>query len=157
MLKDMVQVLVDVEKFGVRSDRPRRKWGNGVSTAGRYELLEPARRRREEKFRKIKKDAGQLAVQGSSMKLRKPRRGECPRGPSMADNPRFSATALLSLVSEEARKCGGFPGDGCNDFLQGEAGDEGVQVVLIKVWRMLLTRTVTLHPQELVSRERTYA
>merc|ERR1719498_1799313 len=49
MLEDMVSVLVDVEKFGSRPDRPKRKWGSCKLKSGQFELLEPVRRRRQEK------------------------------------------------------------------------------------------------------------
>ena len=66
-----------------------------VIQPGRYELLEPKRRRREEKFTKFKNDAG-LAINGTGVKLRRPKRGECPRGLDAEDDPRFSALALLA-------------------------------------------------------------
>eukprot|EP00440_Ansanella_granifera_P059211 gb/GFBE01064184.1/.p1 GENE.gb/GFBE01064184.1/~~gb/GFBE01064184.1/.p1 ORF type:complete len:820 (+),score=197.24 gb/GFBE01064184.1/:1-2460(+) len=100
MIEDMVAVVVDVEKFGLRMDRPKRKWGSCRVNSGRYELLEPARRRREEKFRKLRKDAQSLTIQGSSLKLRKPKKGECPRGPDAEDDPRFDASALLAAAAE---------------------------------------------------------
>merc|ERR1719401_1374038 len=99
MLEDLVRVVIDVEKFGSRLDRPKRKWGSCKVASGRYELLEPARRRREEKFRKIRKDAASLAVHGSAMKMRKPKKGECPRGPDAEEDSRFSAIALLAQAA----------------------------------------------------------
>uniref|UniRef100_A0A7S4QGK6 Uncharacterized protein n=1 Tax=Alexandrium monilatum TaxID=311494 RepID=A0A7S4QGK6_9DINO len=93
--------------------------GFGRLSSGRYELLEPARRRREEKFRKIRKDAAQLAAQGTSLKLRRPRRGECPQGPSAEDDPRYSALALLSTLGEtegEGPGATGAPGDSADDL-----------------------------------------
>merc|ERR1712176_717857 len=79
-------------------DRPKKKWGTCRVNSGQYELLEPVRRKREERFRRIKKDAGQLAIQGMALKLRKPRRGECPQGPNGEDDPRFDARALLAAI-----------------------------------------------------------
>lgn len=104
MLEDMVQVVVDVEKFGHRLERPKRKWGSCRCASGRFELLEPARRRKEEKFRRLRKDAAQLAVQGRPVKLRKPRKGECPRGPDAEDDPSHSAVALLAAAGEGAER-----------------------------------------------------
>lgn len=96
MLEDMVRVVVDVEKFGLRPDRPKRKWGSCNVKSGRYELLEPARRRRQEKCGRLRKDAGQLSIHGAALKARKPRKGECPNGSDAAGDPRFDALALLS-------------------------------------------------------------
>ncbi|CAJ1401738.1 unnamed protein product [Effrenium voratum] len=76
MIEDMMAVVVDVEKFGYRLDRPKRKWGSCRLKSGGFQLLEPARRRREEKFPKLRKDAQYLAVQGTGVKLRKPKKGE---------------------------------------------------------------------------------
>merc|ERR1712232_1364857 len=45
MLDDMVKVVIDVEKFGSRSTRPKKKWGSCRLASGRYELLEPEKRR----------------------------------------------------------------------------------------------------------------
>lgn len=101
MIEDMMAVVVDVEKFGSRLDRPKKKWNTCRLKSGRFELLEPARRRREEKFPKLRKDAQYLAVQGSGIKLRKPRKGECPRGPDAEEDPQYSATALLAAAAEE--------------------------------------------------------
>lgn len=98
LVEDLIKVVIDVEKFGQRLDRPKKKWGSCKYDSGRFELLEPHRRRREEKFRKTK-DSALLVIEGSSVKLRKPRRGECPEGPDVADNPRFSATALLAAAA----------------------------------------------------------
>lgn len=95
MLDDLVSVVVDTEKFGVRSDRPKKKWNECRLRTGKFELLEPLRRRREEKFPKLKNDA-QLAVNGAGLKLRRAKRGECPRGLDAEDDPRFSALALLA-------------------------------------------------------------
>eukprot|EP00913_Durusdinium_trenchii_P014684 g13777.t1 len=59
------------------------------------------RRRREEKFPKLRKDAQYLAVQGTGLKLRKPKKGECPRGPEAEEDPRWSASALLAELEED--------------------------------------------------------
>jgi len=111
MLEDLVAVVVDVEKFGSRPDRPRRKWDKARLETGRYELLEPLRRRREEKFPKIKKDAASLAVQGTGLKLRKPKKGECPRGMEAEDDPRFSALAVLAETADAPQTCDEAPGE----------------------------------------------
>merc|ERR1719416_333898 len=82
MLEDLIAVVVDVEKFGTRVDRPKKKWNTCKQRhTGRFELLEPARRRREEKCPKIRKEVQQLGIQGTAVPLRRPKRGECPRGP----------------------------------------------------------------------------
>merc|ERR1711953_1507180 len=70
--------------------------GSCKLNSGRYELLEPARRRRQEKCSRLRKDAMQLAVQGSAVKLRKPRKNECPNGPDAIGDPRYDAAVLLS-------------------------------------------------------------
>mmetsp|Transcript_126850 Transcript_126850/g.224794 ORF Transcript_126850/g.224794 Transcript_126850/m.224794 type:complete len:848 (+) Transcript_126850:24-2567(+) len=100
MLDDLVRVLVDVEKFGVRPDRPKKKWGSCRLNSGRYSLLEPARRRRSEKYGRVRKDAGGLAIHGSGLKLRRPKKGECPRGTDCEEDPRFDALALLAAAEE---------------------------------------------------------
>lgn len=100
MIEDMMTVVLDVEKFGSRLDRPKRKWGSCRVKSGRFQLLEAARRRREEKFPKVRKDAQYLAVQGTSLKLRKPKKGECPRGQNAEDDPRYSASALLAATEQ---------------------------------------------------------
>mmetsp|Transcript_36388 Transcript_36388/g.57919 ORF Transcript_36388/g.57919 Transcript_36388/m.57919 type:complete len:823 (+) Transcript_36388:101-2569(+) len=104
MLEDMVRVLVDVEKFGLRPDRPKRKWGSCKVNSGRFELLEPARRRRQEKCSKLRKDAMQLAIRGTSVNLRKPKKGECPNGPDSLGDAKFDAVALLGAVETESRE-----------------------------------------------------
>ncbi|CAK0838895.1 unnamed protein product [Prorocentrum cordatum] len=101
MLEDMMRVVVDVEKFGVRPDRPRRKWGSCRTASGRYELLEPRHPPHREGFRRVAKDTGTLAVQGCAVQLRRPRRGECPRGPDVEDDPRYSAASLLAAAGVE--------------------------------------------------------
>merc|ERR1740117_514789 len=78
MLEDMVSVVVDVEKFGSRPDRPKRKWGSCKVKSGRFELLEPARRRRQEKCSRLRGDANKLNIQGAGLKPRRPKKGECP-------------------------------------------------------------------------------
>mmetsp|Transcript_48552 Transcript_48552/g.112529 ORF Transcript_48552/g.112529 Transcript_48552/m.112529 type:complete len:239 (+) Transcript_48552:567-1283(+) len=122
MLEDLVQVIVDVEKFGNRLERPKRKWGSCRVASGRYELLEPGRRRREEKFRKLRKDAAQLAVQGTAVKLRRPRRGECPQGVDAEDDPRYSAIALLGALGEAADTSPSVEGELCE--VLGKEGEE---------------------------------
>eukprot|EP00747_Dinoflagellata_sp_TGD_P165238 gnl/TRDRNA2_/TRDRNA2_186258_c0_seq1.p1 gnl/TRDRNA2_/TRDRNA2_186258_c0~~gnl/TRDRNA2_/TRDRNA2_186258_c0_seq1.p1 ORF type:complete len:824 (-),score=179.33 gnl/TRDRNA2_/TRDRNA2_186258_c0_seq1:59-2530(-) len=102
MLEDMMKVVVDAEQFGSRLDRPKRKWDKTKINTGRYELLEPLRRRREEKFGRLRKDAMSLAVHGTGVKLRKPKRGECPRGPDAEDDPSISAAAILAAAQEAA-------------------------------------------------------
>jgi len=132
MLEDMMKVIVDVEKFGLKRDRPRRKWNSAKLDTGRYVLLEPARRRREEKFPKLKKDAAQLAVHGTAIKPRRPKKGECPNGPDAEDDPRHSAIALLAdaaarraELGEEENQAAGDGGAGaCEDNDDGES-DEG--------------------------------
>merc|ERR1739845_87409 len=119
MLDDMVRVLIDVEKFVLRPDRPKRKWGSCKLNSGRWELLEPARRRRHEKCSRLRKDAMNLAIHGSSMKPRRPRKGECPNGTDGLGDPRFDAVSLLSaapVVTQESESA-----------VQGSAGrvDEG--------------------------------
>jgi len=100
MIEDMMAVVVDVEKFGVKMERPKKKWGSCRLQSGAFELLEPAKRRKEDKFRKLRKDAQSLAILGAGLKLRKPKKGECPKGPDAEDDPRFSATALLEAADE---------------------------------------------------------
>lgn len=120
MLDDLVRVVVDVEKFGIRPDRPKRKWGSCNVNSGRFALLEPQRRRRGEKLGRIRKDAAQLAVHGSPVRLRKPRRGELPRGSVDAEgDPRFDAVQLLAgaLVTDET-----FGGDDKPPHASGESG-----------------------------------
>merc|ERR1719510_1313413 len=113
MLDDLISIVVDVEKFGLRADRPRRKWNTcSQRHTGRFELLEPARRRREEKFPKIKKDAMQIAVQGAAGK---PKKGECPNGTDPEDDPRFSAIALLAEAGEAGEQAEASEGDGEDD------------------------------------------
>merc|ERR1719242_999503 len=94
-----MKVVIDIEKFGSRVERPKKKWGSCKVASGRYELLEPARRRKEEKFRRIKKDAAHLVVQGAALKLRRPRRGECPHGPDAEGDLRYDAAAILESAS----------------------------------------------------------
>jgi len=98
MLEDMVRVVVDIEKFGLRPDRPKKKWDTCPLNSGRFELLEPGRRRRQEKCSRLRKDAGQLCIHGSALKPRRPRKGECPNGIDAPDDPRFDALALLSTA-----------------------------------------------------------
>jgi tubulin monoglycylase TTLL3/8 len=98
MLEDMVRVVVDIEKFGLRPDRPKKKWDTCGLNSGRFELLEPGRRRRQEKFSRLRKDAGQLCIHGSALKPRRPRKGECPNGIDAPDDPKFDALALLSTA-----------------------------------------------------------
>lgn len=98
MLEDMVRVVVDIEKFGLRPDRPKKKWDTCRLNSGRFELLEPGRRRRQEKCSRLRKDAGQLCIHGSALKPRRPRKGECPNGIDAPDDPKFDALALLSTA-----------------------------------------------------------
>jgi hypothetical protein len=100
MLEDMVRVLIDVEKFGLRPDRPKRKWGSCKLNSGRFELLEPARRRRQEKCSRLRKDAMQLAIRGTSVKPRRPKKGECPNGLDSLGDAKFDAVALLAAAAE---------------------------------------------------------
>ncbi|CAE8719113.1 unnamed protein product [Polarella glacialis] len=130
MIEDMAAVIIDVEKFGLRMDRPKRKWGSCRTASGRYELLEPARRRREEKFRKLRRDAAELAIQGAAIKLRKPKRGECPAGPDPEDDERFSAIALLAAAAAagdiaEEPEAAGEPKDEASDVDSEGGASEG--------------------------------
>jgi len=99
MLEDMMRVVIDAERFAVQAERPKRKWGQTKVSTGRYELLEPTRRRREEKFGRVRKEAGQLALKGTAMKLRKPKRGEVR---DAEDSPNVSAIAILAAVGDDA-------------------------------------------------------
>lgn len=101
MLEDFARVLVDIEKFGVKPERPKKKWGSCKIDSGRYELLEPARRRRAEKHGRIRKDAAHLGVQGTAVQLRRPRRGECAPGGTDAPDGRYDALALLAAAEAE--------------------------------------------------------
>jgi hypothetical protein len=122
MLEDMVRVVVDVEKFGSRPDRPKRKWGSCPLKSGRYELLEPTRRRRQEKCSRLRKDAAQLAIRGAALKPRRPKRGECPNGVDADCDPKYDAMALLNASEATAgASTGGVEEDGASQ----DVGSEG--------------------------------
>lgn len=72
MLDDLVKVAVDAEKFGIQAARPKRKWDKIKVDTGRFQLLEPLRRRREEKFGKVKAGAQGLSLCGTKVALKKP-------------------------------------------------------------------------------------
>jgi len=108
MLPDLCKVVVDIEKFGIQLERPRRKWDKMQHrNAGRFVLLEPARRRREERFGKLRtaKGAGsaQLEIRGSSNSLRRPKKGKCLASEGTSD-PRVTDAAELaaSLTNAES-------------------------------------------------------
>merc|ERR1712151_1062142 len=104
MLDDLVRVVVDAEKFGAQADRPRRKWDKCRVNTGRFVLLEPEQRRREERFGKLRKakgsGTGQLEVRGAGIKPRKPKKGE-----NIGDVPDarvLDANELLAHSNEES-------------------------------------------------------
>ena len=75
MMPDFVKVLIDAEKFVVREERPKRKWGPKLLAnldTGRFTLLKPVTRRREENMN-IPQGALQLKLQGEKMKISKKR------------------------------------------------------------------------------------
>eukprot|EP00929_Paragymnodinium_shiwhaense_P014333 TRINITY_DN122234_c0_g1_i1.p1 TRINITY_DN122234_c0_g1~~TRINITY_DN122234_c0_g1_i1.p1 ORF type:complete len:1061 (-),score=242.85 TRINITY_DN122234_c0_g1_i1:504-3686(-) len=94
MMEDMAKVVVDVEKFGQQLQRPRRRWSTYRPPTGRYELLEAARREKEERFYKMRRDCGPIFVRGAHMKLQKPKRGE--EVVEEASDPRYDAAAMLA-------------------------------------------------------------
>merc|ERR1712118_252694 len=65
MLDDLIKVVVDAEKFGLQPTRPKRKWGKTKVDTGRFQLLQPERRRKEEKFGKVKVGAQGLLLSGT--------------------------------------------------------------------------------------------
>merc|ERR1712151_248137 len=101
MLDDLVRVIVDAEKFGLQADRPRRKWDKSKINTGRFVLLEPERRRREERFGKLRKakGTGQLEVRGAGIKPRKPKKGEMPS--DVPDTRVLDAHELLAQLPNE--------------------------------------------------------
>merc|ERR1719421_1470837 len=112
MLPDMMKVVIDAEKFGVQPHRPKRKWDKLKVDTGRFELLEPERRRREEKFGKLRKSkgAGTLTIQGSPIAPCKPlkTRGDCPSGPEASAGPLVQdAAAVWDALEAEAQAEGG--------------------------------------------------
>eukprot|EP00927_Polykrikos_kofoidii_P061652 TRINITY_DN56488_c0_g1_i1.p1 TRINITY_DN56488_c0_g1~~TRINITY_DN56488_c0_g1_i1.p1 ORF type:complete len:902 (+),score=145.78 TRINITY_DN56488_c0_g1_i1:46-2706(+) len=121
MLEDLVRVVVDVEKFGHQVERPRKKWDRCRANTGRFVLLEPERRRREERFGRSRKAkaAGQLEIRGVGIKPRRPRKGEWP----------LTATDTRVLDAVELLAAGG--GIGTVDEFEGvdmasaASGEEG--------------------------------
>jgi len=97
MLEDLVHVVVDVEQFGARERRPKRKWPKHRN-AGRYELLNPHRRQREEKFGRVRSEAKQLVACGNAVHMNRLRKGDCP-----CASDRFDAISLLEAQSHAAQ------------------------------------------------------
>eukprot|EP00929_Paragymnodinium_shiwhaense_P091139 TRINITY_DN51181_c0_g1_i1.p1 TRINITY_DN51181_c0_g1~~TRINITY_DN51181_c0_g1_i1.p1 ORF type:complete len:1217 (+),score=198.04 TRINITY_DN51181_c0_g1_i1:163-3813(+) len=92
-LTDMVEIVVDVEGFGT-AGKPR-AW-KGIHKVGGFELLQPERRDAEEGATKCL--ARDLAVVGTSLKPRKPRRGECLMGTDGDVLPQYNALELLAAA-----------------------------------------------------------
>ena len=75
MFPDFVKVLLDAEKFVIKDERPKRKWGPKLLATidtGRFTLLKPVTRRREENMH-ILQGALQLKLQGEKVKISKKR------------------------------------------------------------------------------------
>jgi len=100
MLEDLVKVVIDAERFGSSLSRPRRKWDKLKLDTGRFKLLQAARRRREEKFGKVRAEAHSLALHGDAMKLSKVPKSGMPK--YKGNVPVLDAAQVMSEKLPEA-------------------------------------------------------
>mmetsp|Transcript_55383 Transcript_55383/g.124471 ORF Transcript_55383/g.124471 Transcript_55383/m.124471 type:complete len:734 (-) Transcript_55383:8-2209(-) len=100
MLEDLVKVVIDAERFGSSLSRPRRKWDKLKLDTGRFTLLQAARRRREEKFGKVRAEAHSLALHGDAIKLSKVPKSGMPK--YKGNLPVVDAAQVMSQKLPEA-------------------------------------------------------